>query len=135
MAELFVDNCKRETVHYAYNNRSENGINRKYAGYHMNMDKNIIYIRTAGENHREIEQYFQNLAENFDRIQLDEKKLGGMPAIKNTRIPVSLILACLKDEMTMDEICEDYMLAREDIESAVEYAIEILDTPYQEGME
>jgi len=27
------------------------------------------------------------------------------------------------------------MLAREDIESAVEYAIEILDTPYQEGME
>ena len=118
MAELFVDNCKRETVHYAYNSRSENGINRKYAGYHMNMDKNIIYIRTAG-----------------DRIQLDEKKLGGMPAIKNTRIPVSLILACLKDEMTMDEICEDYMLAREDIESAVEYAIEILDTPYQKGME
>lgn len=36
MEELFVDNCKRETVHYAYNSRSENGINRKYAGYHMN---------------------------------------------------------------------------------------------------
>ena len=56
-----------------------------------------------------------------------------MPTVKNTRIPVSLIVACLKDEMTFQEICEEYKLTEEDIEKAMEYVIEILDVPYQEG--
>lgn len=58
-----------------------------------------------------------------------------MPVIKNTRIPVSLIVACLKDEMTIREICEEYKLTEEDVEKAMEYVIEILDVPYQEGLE
>ena len=58
-----------------------------------------------------------------------------MPVIKNTRIPVSLIIACLKDEMTFQEICDEYRLTQKDIEEAMEYVIEILDTPYQEGLE
>lgn len=72
-----------------------------------------------------------------NNIQINEKKLGGMPVIKNTRIPVSLIVACLKDEMTIREICEEYKLTEEDVEEdvekAMEYVIEILDVPYQEG--
>lgn len=56
-----------------------------------------------------------------------------MPVIKNTRIPVSLIIAYLKDEMTFEEICEEYKLTGEDIEKAMEYVIEILDVPYQES--
>ena len=75
------------------------------------------------------------MAKIFTQIQIDEKKLGGMPVIKNTRIPVSLIIACLKDEMTFQEICEEYKLTKEDIEKAMEYVIEILDVPYQEGLE
>ena len=52
--------------------------------------------------------------------------------IKDTRIPVSLIVACLKDGMDIGEICEEYNLNSEDIDKAMEYVIEILDVPYQE---
>ena len=37
--------------------------------------------------------------------------------------------------MTFQEICEEYKLTKEDIEKAMEYVIEILDVPYQEGLE
>ena len=37
--------------------------------------------------------------------------------------------------MTIEEICEEYNLKTNDIEEAMEYVIEILDTPYQEGLE
>lgn len=56
-----------------------------------------------------------------------------MPVINNTRIPVSLMVAWLKDEMTIKEISEEYKLAEKDIEKAMEYVIEVLDAPYQEG--
>ena len=39
---------------------------------------------------------------------------------KNTRIPVSLIVACLKDEMTFQEICEEYKIAPEGVEKVME---------------
>ena len=43
-----------------------------------------------------------------------------MPTVKNTRIPVSLIVACLKDEMTFQEICEEYKIAPEGVEKVME---------------
>lgn len=58
-----------------------------------------------------------------------------MPTIKGTRIPVSLMVACFKDEMTVQEICEEYNLTRDEVEKSMEYIMEILDTPYQEGLE
>ena len=45
----------------------------------------------------------------------------------------SLIVACLKDEMTFEEICEEYEITKEDIEKSMEYVMEVLDIPYQEG--
>lgn len=39
----------------------------------------------------------------------------------------------MKDEMTVQDICEEYRLTKQDIETAMEYVIEILDVPYQEG--
>lgn len=111
----------------------ESGLNLDYKAYNKDMKRNIIFWQNDGINYREIEQYFKKVAKKFIQIQLDEKKLGGMPVIKNTRIPVSLIVACLKDEMTFQEICEEYKLTQEDIEKAMEYVIEILDVPYQEG--
>ncbi|MEZ3468208.1 MAG: DUF433 domain-containing protein, partial [Schaedlerella sp.] len=68
----------------------------------------------------DIEQYFKSKAKKFANIQIDDKKLGGMPTVKNTRIPVSLIVACLKDEMTFQEICEEYKIAPEDVEKVME---------------
>ncbi len=104
-----------------------------YGVYNKNMKRNIIFLQNGDINHQEIKQYFKRTAKNSTGIEVDEKKLSGMPVIKNTRIPVSLIVACLKDEMTFQEICEEYKLTQEDIEKAMEYVIEILDTPYQEG--
>ena len=97
--------------------------------------KNIIFLQDDHVDYWEIEQYFKKTAEKFANVQIDEQKLSGMPVIKNTRIPVSLIIACLKDGMTFQEICEEYEVTEDDIRNAVEYVIEILDIPYQEGWE
>lgn len=124
-----------ETLQYTYNTKEEfdSGISKKHNVYNKNMGKDIIFLKEKDTNYQEIEQYFKRLAEKFPKIQIDNKKLGGMPTIKTTRIPISLIVACLKDEMTIQEICEEYRLTRNDIEEAMEYVIEILDVPYQEG--
>lgn len=135
MTEYLINNAKKEIYYDTYHKKAGNGIDKKYTGYNTDMGKNIIYLRNIETSHREIEKYFQKLAKKSNHIQIDEKKLGGMPVVSNTRIPVSLILACLKDEMTIREICESYSLTMEEAENAVEYAIEVLDTPYQEGLE
>ena len=44
----------------------------------------------------------------FKWIVFDPDLLGGKPAIKGTRLSVSLILGCLSEGMTPDEIAEDY---------------------------
>ena len=54
-----------------------------------------------------------------------------MPIIKGTRIPVSLIVACLRDEMSIKEIEENYNIDGEEIEKAMDFVIEILDFPFQ----
>lgn len=140
MTELLVK--KSETKFpdiYTYKQRNwtekeyESGLNLNYKAYNKDMKHNIIFLQNGYINYQEIEQYFKKVAKKFTQIQIDEKKLSGMPVIKNTRIPVSLIVACLKDEMTFQEICEEYKLTEEDIEKAMEYVIEILDVPYQEG--
>jgi Uncharacterized conserved protein len=138
MAVTLVENYEANyprTLQYTYNlkEKYDTGISRKHNVYNKNMGKDIIFLNQKDINYQEIEQYFKRLAEKFQKIQSDNKKLGGMPVIKNTRIPVSLIVACLKDEMTIQEICEEYRLTENDIEEAMEYVIEVLDVPYEEG--
>ena len=140
MTELCVRDSEMvfpENKKYTYKRRDEYevGLNTNYWAYNKSMKNNIIFLQNGHTNYKEIEQYFKKIANRIDNIQIDEKRLGGMPVIKNTRIPVSLIVACLKDEMTIREICEEYKLAEEDVEQAMEYVIEILDVPYQEGLE
>lgn len=81
---------------------------------------------------KNIRKYFKKIASNIERVRADKRIMGGMPALDGTRIPVSLIIACLKDEMTFGEIGAEYHLTREDMEGALEYVIEILDVPYRE---
>lgn len=109
------------------------GLNLNGNAYNKGMKRNIIFWENGYVKYQEIEQYFKKIAKKFAQIQIDEKKLSGMPVIKNTRIPVSLIVACLKDEMTFEEICEEYEITKEDIEKSMEYVMEVLDVPYQEG--
>lgn len=113
----------------------ESGLKLDCKTYNRDMKRTIVFLQNDAVGHQKIEQYMKKIAKKFDRIQVDERKLSGMPVVKNTRIPVSLIVACLKDEMSIREICEEYRLTWADVEEAMEYVIEILDAPYQEGRE
>ena len=139
MTEFFVRESDRkfsDSLQYTYKEKEyQSGLNIKQQTYNKNMKKNVIFFKNGYVNNQEIEQYFEKIAKKFDKIQIDKNKLGGMPTIKNTRIPVSLVVACLKDEMTIHDICEEYQLTAEEIETAMEYVIEILDATYQEGWE
>jgi uncharacterized protein (DUF433 family) len=57
--------------------------------------------------------------------------LGGKPAIRGTRLSVALILACLADDMTVEEIEDSYgPFPREAIPEILKAASELLDSPH-----
>ena len=59
----------------------------------------------------------------FERITIDHAKMGGLPCIRDLRIPVSAVLGQLADGRTAEQVLEDYPdLEREDIYAALEYA-------------
>ena len=59
----------------------------------------------------------------FDRITIDHQKMGGLPCIRDLRIPVSTILGQLAAGRETEEILEDFPdLERDDILAALEYA-------------
>ena len=61
--------------------------------------------------------------ENFPRITIDPRKLGGQACIRGLRIPVHLILDLLAAGETPDQILRDYPdLQPQDIREAIEYA-------------
>ena len=126
-----------ELHQYTYNGKNEyaSGLRGKYPTYNDGMKADIIYLKKESGNYKEVNQYFKAIAEKCDNIQVNRKVLGGMPTIVGSRIPVSLLIACVKDEMTIEEICAEYGLTKYEVEKAMEYVVEILDTPYQEGLE
>lgn len=59
----------------------------------------------------------------FDRITIDHQKMGGLPCIRDLRIPASTILGQLAAGREAEEILEDFPdLERDDILAALEYA-------------
>ena len=58
------------------------------------MKDDIISARMNDSKYQEVEDYLKRIALDFDSVQIDKEKLSGMPVIKGTRIPVSLIVAC-----------------------------------------
>lgn len=126
-----------ELYRYTYKGISEyaSGLRGKYPTYNDSMKADIIYLKEEPGNYKGVNQYFKAIAEKCDNIQVNSKVLGGMPTIEGSRIPVSLLIACVKDEMTIGEICTEYGLTKDEVEKAMEYVVEVLDTPYQEGLE
>lgn len=58
-----------------------------------------------------------------DRIVVDPKVLVGKPVVKGTRISVELVIECLANGWTIDEILEDFpTLKREDVFVCLAYA-------------
>ena len=61
-----------------------------------------------------------------ERISIDPKVCHGKPCIKGTRIMVWIIVSCLANGDSIEEILEAYPgLKREDIQAALAYAAEM----------
>jgi len=59
----------------------------------------------------------------FKRITFDANIMGGQACIREMRIPVSLVVNLIANEMTTDEIIKEYPdLEPEDIKEALQYA-------------
>jgi len=59
----------------------------------------------------------------FKRITFDPNLMGGQACIRGMRIPVSLVVNLVANEMTTNEIIKEYPdLEPEDIKEALQYA-------------
>ena len=59
----------------------------------------------------------------FKRITFNSNMMGGQACIRGMRIPVSLVVNLIANEMTLDEIIKEYPdLEPEDIKEALQYA-------------
>lgn len=62
-----------------------------------------------------------------DRIEVNPEILVGKPVIKGTRISVELVVGCLADGWTEQEILENYPhITHEDILACLDYARDML---------
>ena len=60
--------------------------------------------------------------QNLDRITFDPHIMGGKACIRGMRITVSLIINLVANDMSVEEIIEDYpYLERRDIQQALRY--------------
>jgi uncharacterized protein (DUF433 family) len=61
----------------------------------------------------------------FTRITVNPKQMGGVPCIRDLRIPVATVVGMVADGMTETEILAAYPdLEREDLAQALRYAAE-----------
>lgn len=59
----------------------------------------------------------------FDRITVRAEQMGGVPCIRNLRIPVATVVGMVADGMATDEILAAYPdLEAADVEEALRYA-------------
>lgn len=73
---------------------------------------------------KQIVDYFGRILKEYNStVFMNTKILGNMPVIKGTRIPVSLIVACFRDGMTLEEISNSYNVTLEDIEIAMDFVM------------
>jgi len=62
---------------------------------------------------------------DFARITVDPARMGGVPCIRNLRIPVATVVDMVAEGMTSDEILTAYPdLERDDIREALRFAAE-----------
>jgi uncharacterized protein (DUF433 family) len=62
-----------------------------------------------------------------DRIVIDPELHHGIPCIKGTRVPVTIVVGSLADGMTHQEILAAYpQLSIDDIYAALAYAAEVM---------
>ena len=62
-----------------------------------------------------------------DQIVIDPKICHGKPVIRDTRMPVSLIVGSLAGGMGFEEVEREYSLTRAQIRAALKFAGELVD--------
>ena len=60
------------------------------------------------------------------RIVITPKVRFGKPVIKGTRVPVDLIVGKIAGGMTIEKVCKEYDLEKEDIFAALRYAAQLV---------
>lgn len=63
-----------------------------------------------------------------ERIVIDPEILHGKPVIRGTRVPITRILGGLAGGMTKKEIMLEYEVTEEDIDAAISYATELIES-------
>jgi len=64
----------------------------------------------------------------FDRIKIDPKKMGGVPIIRDLRMPVATVVTMVADGRTTEQILDDFPeLEAEDIKQALQFAAAALN--------
>lgn len=64
----------------------------------------------------------------FERIKVDPRKMGGVPIIRDLRIPVATIVNMVADGRTAEEILHDFPeLEAEDLKQALQFAAATLN--------
>ncbi|MBK5968481.1 MULTISPECIES: DUF433 domain-containing protein [Thiorhodovibrio] len=61
-----------------------------------------------------------------ERIQTDLAVCHGQPVIRDTRVPVSIVLGSLAGGMSMSEIVDEYGVTPEDIQAALNFASDLI---------
>lgn len=64
----------------------------------------------------------------FERIQVDPRKMGGVPTIRDLRMPVATIVNMVADGRTVEQILHDFPeLEAEDLKQALQFAAAALN--------
>lgn len=63
-----------------------------------------------------------------ERIALDPLIHHGKPVIRGTRVPVATVLGSLAGGMSMEEVARDYEIETADIEAALSYAADLIES-------
>jgi uncharacterized protein (DUF433 family) len=63
-----------------------------------------------------------------ERITLDPAVMVGKPVVRGTRVPVSLVLKHLADDLSVDDLLRAYPhLTREDVRACLDYASRLIE--------
>ena len=64
----------------------------------------------------------------FERIKVDPKKMGGVPIIRDLRMPVATVVSMVADGRTTEQILDDFPeLEAADIKQALQFAAATLN--------
>ncbi|MEW5694302.1 MAG: DUF433 domain-containing protein [Candidatus Hydrogenedentota bacterium] len=65
--------------------------------------------------------------EKYKRISIDPQKMGGVPCIRNLRMPIATLIAMLADGYSIKDILNEHPeLEKDDIFEALRYASEVM---------